>query len=232
MNTEEIVKLTMLPQPDDETCGATCLHAIYSFYGLRPELSQLIREIPRLETGGTLAVNLGIHALQNGFRATIYTYNLYMFDPTWQEEGVDIPEKLKEQAAFKSDAKIQWATDKYLRYLELGGELAYRELSPLLIREHLDAKIPILTGLNATYLYQCAREFGSEYNDVKGVSMGHFVVLTDFNNTSQEVLVADPLLPNPMSTSHQYWIPVQRVVNSILLGIVTYDANLLIIQKK
>lgn len=232
MKTDEIVKLTMIPQPDDETCGATCLHAIYNFYGLKPDLQQLIKEIPRLETGGTLAVSLGIHALQNGFKAKIYTYNLFIFDPTWFQEEVDLIAKLKEQLKFKSDPKVHWATDKYLRFLENGGEIKYKELNTKLIRKYLDNNTPLLTGLNATYLYQCAREYENEYNDVKGYSMGHFVVLSDYQKKSDEILIADPLLPNPLSKTHQYLIPADRVINAVMLGIVTYDANLLVIQRK
>src|SRR5439155_17715908 len=47
--------LEMLPQPDDETCGVTCLHALYRFYGLEVDLTQLIKEVRTLETVGTLA---------------------------------------------------------------------------------------------------------------------------------------------------------------------------------
>lgn len=43
------------------------------------------------------------------------------------------------------------------------------------------------------------------------------------------MLVADPLLANP-SRSNQYMVSIDRVMCAILLGIVTYDANLLIIE--
>ena len=37
----------------------------------------------------TLAVLLGCHALRRGYEATIYTFNLQVFDPTWFEEPTD-----------------------------------------------------------------------------------------------------------------------------------------------
>jgi hypothetical protein len=49
---------------------------------------------------------------------------------------------------------------------------------------------------------------------------------------SREVRVEDPWHPNPVSKTVTYWVRMSRVINSILLGIVTYDANLLIIEKK
>ena len=44
------------------------------------------------------------------------------------------------------------------------------------------------------------------------------------------ILLADPFLPNPLSKSHHYVVSVDRAICSILLGIVTYDANLLVIR--
>src|SRR5262245_33204098 len=49
-------------QPDDQTCGPTCLHAVYRYFGDELELDRLISEIPMLEQGGgTLEVMLGVH---------------------------------------------------------------------------------------------------------------------------------------------------------------------------
>jgi hypothetical protein len=45
----------------------------------------------------------------------------------------------------------------------------------------------------------------------------------------RQVLIADPLLPNPFAPTHKYSASWSRVVAAILLGIVTYDANLLTI---
>src|SRR5215204_786038 len=103
-------QLDMLPQPNDETCGSTCLQAIYKYYDDYIDLDELIMEIPTLESGGTLAVVLGMHALERGYDATIYTYNLQVFDPTWFKEGIDLVAKLKEQMKVKTGQKLHWAS--------------------------------------------------------------------------------------------------------------------------
>jgi hypothetical protein len=36
------------PQPDHQSCGATCLHAVYRYYGRPLALEQVIEEVPRL----------------------------------------------------------------------------------------------------------------------------------------------------------------------------------------
>ena len=61
---------------------------------------------------------------------------------------------------------------------------------------------------------------------------GHFVVLAGFNSNRRTFLVADPYQPTPYGPSPAYWIGLERVMGSILLGIVTHDANLLVVHPK
>lgn len=227
------LRLEILPQPDDTTCGPTCLHALYRFYGDEIPLDQLVGEVVSLGAGGTLAVHLACHALRKGFPATIYTYNLEVFDPSWfGAANIDLAERLAAQAAYKDNAKLREATGPYLEYLALGGRILYQELRPSLIRRWLLRNHPILTGLSATYLYGCAREAGEHklhYDDVRGRPMGHFVVLCGYDRPRREVLIADPLQENPRFGGHYYAVGMQRLLGAILLGVLTYDANLLVI---
>lgn len=220
-------------QPDDSTCGPACLHAVYSFHGERLSLETLIREVPELEGGGTLAVHLACHALAHGYGATIYTYNLDLFDPSWFVGVVDLAERLRMQARAKRSRRLRQATEAYLEYLERGGRVCYEDLDRDLLRRHLDRDRPILTGLSATHLYGCAREVGErdlQYDDVRGQPVGHFVVLYGYDDATDRVLIADPTGDNPRFTGHHYEVEVQRVLASILLGVLTYDANLLVLE--
>lgn len=223
--------LEILPQPDDSTCGPTCLHAVYRYHGDTIPLEQVIRESPRLEEGGTLGALLGCHALQRGYKVTIYTYNLRMFDPTWFESPeTDLVSCLQAQARAKGGTKFKAATRAYLNYLQLGGEIRFEDLTPELLRGHLRRGVPILTGLSATYLYRSTRETSTGESDaVKGQPVGHFVVLRGYDPETRKVLVADPYLRNPKERLH-YDVGMQRLLSAILLGVVTYDANLLIIE--
>ncbi|MEQ8352135.1 MAG: cysteine peptidase family C39 domain-containing protein [Leptospiraceae bacterium] len=234
---DELLRLQIQQQPDDYSCGPTCLQAVYRYFGLEKDLQELISEVAYLREGGTLAVQLGCHALRSGFSATIYTYNLQVFDPTWF--GLDSDEfrlKLQAQTEAKENAKLEFATQAYLEFLDGGGRLFLEDLSPSLIRGFLKKKIPILTGLSSTYLYRSPREYGDaedyDYDDVRGVPSGHFVVLCGYNKEDRKVLVADPYKPSPLSPGHLYPVNMDRLINSILLGILTYDANLLILEKK
>ncbi len=227
------LKLQIHCQPDETTCGPTCLHAVYRYFGEDLPLQRVVDEIQQLEDGGTLAVVLGCHALARGYDATIYTYNLQVFDPSWFAEGADLCLKLKEQARAKTSSKLRIATRSYQQFLKLGGSLRFEDLTAHLIRQKLNRNIPILTGLSATYLYRAPR-VGKDghYDDIRGVPEGHFVVLCGYDKDARLVLVADPWPQNPNQQPEHYWVSMDRLINSILLGILTYDANLLLIEPK
>ncbi|HLT80647.1 MAG TPA: C39 family peptidase [Cyclobacteriaceae bacterium] len=234
MRKELVLEFDIEAQPDDVTCGPTCLQALYRYYSDEVPLRQLVREVKQLRNGGTLAVMLGNHALRRGYRATIYSYNLNVFDPSWagfsRKKMID---RLKRQMAFKyKRRKLQIASKAYIQFLEAGGVVRFAELDADLISSHLARSRPILTGLSATYLYGTPREVPQFdiYDDIKGEPAGHFVVISGYDEEKRSVYLADPMTPNPIGKERVYGVSFARLINSIMLGIVTYDANLLIIE--
>lgn len=235
------------PQPDNVSCGPTCLAAVYRYWNDDVDLHRLIGEIGQLSGGGTLAVQLACHALARGYDAQITTYNLQLFDPTWfQVRGHDSAVYLAEKLVRQRDSKtagmsgadrerLESATESYLRFLSLGGKLKMEALDSGLILSNLKREIPILCGLSATFLYQEARErpasplAGASFlaDDIAGEPTGHFVVLHGFDPASGNVQIADPLHPNPIAATSNYAAALSQVISAILLGILTYDANLL-----
>jgi hypothetical protein len=222
-------------QPDDVTCGPACLHGIYRHYGDDLPLARLIADIETLDEGGTLDVFLANHALKRGYDVTIVSYNLELFDPTWFKLGNDaIRARLAAQAAVKPWKRLQAATRGYDEFLRLGGKLELRDLDPELLRRLLKRGTPVITGLSATYLYRAVREVPETNapDDARGEPAGHFVVLTGYRRDTREILIADPLKANPLVGSRYYAVRVQRLIGAILLGIMTYDANLLVIEAR
>lgn len=222
-------------QPDEVTCGPTCLHAMYQHYSDSISLKEVIQGVKQLKDGGTLAVMLGNHALKRGYKATIYTYNLNLFDPSWATlSTAKIIQNLKRQMAYKfKQRKLQVASKAYIKFLEAGGHLHWAELDEHLIKGYLNKSIPVLTGLSATYLYGTPREVSAtnKFDSIKGVPVGHFVIINGYDDQNNCAYLADPMNPNPRKSQY-YNVSFDRLINSIMLGIVTYDANLLIIEKK
>lgn len=236
MRKELALRFDIKAQPDEVTCGPTCLHSLYQYYGDKIPLKDVIREVKSLKTGGTLAVMLGNHALKRGYRAHIYTYNLNVFDPTWfRHSSRKIVSYLRKQMEFKyKRRKLHVASMAYIKFLEAGGRVHNDELDETLIKSYLKKGIPILTGLSATYLYKTPREIPQFdiYDSVKGEPAGHFVVITGYDEEKNSVYLADPMEPNPLGKGQVYSVNFVRLINSIMQGIVTYDANLLIIEPK
>lgn len=226
------LQVDMVAQPSDTTCGPTCLYAVYRFFEDECHLEDIIREIPALETGGTLAVHLGIHALQRGYRAILYTYNLNIFDPTWFElQSAKFRQKIERQAEIRQDPKAQSAARAYHDFHRLGGQILMRDLNARLLRKYLARSIPIITGLSATFLYRSCREVPETCrdDDERGDPLGHFVVLSGYDRASRTFVVADPYEKNPLTRENYYSVEADRLINAILLGILTYDANLLVL---
>lgn len=228
--------ITMLAQPDDVTCGPTCLQAIYHFYGDTISLNQVIAEVEYLETGGTLAVLLGLHAISRGYEVTINVLDLEIFDPTWFVHETNLIEKLEAQMMYKKSRKLQLASKAYIKFLKLGGKVISKDISSRFLKESFEKYGPVLSGLSSTYLYRCSRDLTDENDvshpdDIRGVHSGHFVVLNGYCRSSKKVLVADPYSKNPHETLY-YEVRISRLINAILLGELTYDANLLFIKPK
>jgi hypothetical protein len=229
--------MNILPQPDDTTCGPTSLHAVYHRWDYPIELTKLIQEVPKLTGGGTLAVLLGIDALKRGFKVSLLTFNLRIIDPTWKGLArAELIDRLEQQYQIKEGKKLKLAIDGYREFLSLGGNLLFEELSPDFFHRYLAQGIPLLTGLSATYLYSCKREYSdsagrSIFDDIRGFPMGHFVVLTG-QNPDGTIQVADPYKDNPLSTNQHYDVPIQRLIHAILIGIVTYDGAVLVVEPK
>lgn len=224
-------------QPDNTSCGPVCLQAVYDYYDLSVELKDLVYDIDQFEEGGgTLAVILAKHALSMGLKTKLYSYNLNVFDPTWFKfKKNELIEKLEQQKQFKkNDKKFLTTSSAYIEYLKFGGELDFQDLKRGIISKYLKQGYPILTGLSSTWLYHMVREVPETNldSDIEGEPAGHFVVLYGYNEEKDEVLVADPYVSNPIKGQHYYSVPMNRLITSILLGVMTYDGNLLIIHPK
>jgi len=226
--------IEILAQPDDTTCGPTSLHAVYRHYGLDLDLHALIEQVNSLKDGGTLGVFLGLDALARGFQATLHTYDLEFFDPSWSGlSGEEIERKLEAQLRYKRGRRFREGTRAFQAFLRNGGRILFEEPTQHLMQSAFARGAVLLAGLSATYLYGSAREYTgadrrSVFDDVRGFPVGHFVVL--YGISGDDVLVADPLRENPMAGDHHYRVHIERLIRAILLGAVTYDANLLVLE--
>jgi len=227
--------ITIRRQPDYTTCGPTSLHAVYSYFGDKIPLTQVIDEMCKHEGGGTLSVHLAVHALRRGYDADIWSFNVKNWDPTWFTQKTDFVAKLRARLTGKGllgDPRYDLAMEAIEEYFSRGGRIHWRDLTPRLIGSILKRGLPILTGTNGTFLYQCARETADGPDDVCGDPFGHFVVVCGYHSTEGTVSIADPLKDNPLHDSKYYRASVHRLIGAIFLGAATDDSNFLVIRPK
>jgi hypothetical protein len=143
-------------------------------------------------------------------------------------------EKLEARYKEKKDRKLRNTIKAYIRFIDQGGIVTCEELRGIVFERYFNKNIPVLCGLSATYLYRCPREYTNENNrsvfdDITGDPMGHFVVVYGIDD-KKRFLVADPDSSNPSSKGPYYHVHKTRLIHSILLGVVTYDSNMLVIE--
>lgn len=228
------LRVEQFSQPDDVTCGPTCLAKVYRYFGLEVPLETVVGEIDRNEDGGTLAVFLGLAALRRGLHANLYSYDLRIFDPTWRNlDSQTLAEKIRLRIPHLARPKARRSAIAYLDFLELGGKLVFEELTPALLKRILDRNHPILAGLSATHLYGFSRERHDPVthalvdDDIAGDPVGHFVVITGYEHWGRRFILRDPSAHVPATRDGRLVVEAQKLINSILLGDLTYDAVLL-----
>lgn len=225
--------LVVEPQPTETSCGPTCLRGVYQYLGLEVPVEDLIEAIPSLAGGGTLAVMLGVDALKRGFGAKLYSCNLRVLDPSWfPGTRESLRERLRASHSVRKKPKDLGELKALELFLDLGGDLRMEPLTRELIRRHLNDNRPILTGLSSTFLYRDKRTspLTGQPDDLAGQSEGHFVVLSHYDRETRTVTVNDPWPHSPFEDPHRYHVHIDRLINAILLGVLSYDANLLVLS--
>jgi hypothetical protein len=222
-------------QPDYTTCGPTSLHAVYSYFGDSITLPEVISQMHMLEGGGTMSAHLAVHALRRGYSADIWTSNVTHWDPTWFQQKTDYVAKMKARLVAKGlqdNPRYVDAMTALEEFFGRGGKVHWGDLTPRMIGGVLKRGLPILTGTNGTYLYQCSRETEKGPDDVAGDAFGHFIVVCGYHSKDHSVSVADPLMDNPLHGTKYYRASVYRLIGAIFLGAATDDSNFLVIQPK
>jgi hypothetical protein len=214
-------------QPDEVSCGPTCLLQVYRHWGDDVPFERVDADVRKNPDGGTLAVWLALDALSRGYRARIHPFDLDVFDPTWATlEPAHLSARLRARAEAVEGGKLAASIRAYADFVDGGGRIAFDELTPALLMDVLDRGRPILTGLSATWLYRQAREReDGEPDDVAGDPVGHFVVVCGYAGGGATFSLRDPHESVP--TDGCYEVSAARLINSVLLGASTYDADLL-----
>jgi len=232
-----VLDVPRFAQPDDTSCGPTCLSQVMAFYGEATDVAHLSSRVQRNPDGGTQAVHLAGLALELGYDVRLYPFGVQVFDPTWWDLGADALEGRLEARAhrLRVDGAAPHLVDEVLAWqgcLRAGARVDFREPNPSLLVSILDRGHPIIAGLNATWLYREARcrPDDNEDDDIGGWPVGHFVVVRGYTGRGKHFHILDPSdeaaphLHPAGAARGTYPLPADRLTHAILLGDSTRDA--------
>jgi len=62
--------------------------------------------------------------------------------------------------------------------------------------------------------------------------VGHFVVMSGFDEGTGRFRISDPSQDNPGHGSGTYWVSPHRLIGALLPGVTTYGGNLVVIRPR
>lgn len=225
-----LLKVPRAAQADAVSCGPVCLWMVLQSYGDERSFEAVDAQVRRNPDGGTLGVHLGVAALALGYRARIYSYNPRVFDPTWRRLARPaLRRKVLAAARHTRRPRLNATLLAYAEFLGRGGSVRFPELATDLLADLIDAGRPLITGLSSTHLYREVRQIPETNadDDLKGEPVGHFVVLGGYSAGGARFAVTDPSPDAPFGRGGRYRVDADRLLNSILLGVTTYDGVLI-----
>lgn len=159
----------------------------------------MLKEIAKYKYG-TFMPYLGLYAMNAGFKSTITTHNINVFDPTWFKLSTkEINSKLERRSKEKDvPHEYQKESVAYSKYLAAGGGLKFDYIRPELLIKNLDQKKPIILDVCSTMLHIKHRKnrVADEYSDVSGMPMYHAIVVSGFvkgqSAKDDKFIIVDP----------------------------------------
>jgi len=217
MGNKIILSVPQFSQIKPYSCMPACLQEIFGYYGeqISQEEIMKISENPKL---GMALVEAGIFSLKHNYRSLIITNNINIFDPTWfRLDSNKLKLNLNKRAKFVDDLS-QFMIDKYIKFLNLGGEINFETISPSLLKKYLSIKIPIIMELASTFIYKLAKSSRPGLFDdaIRGQIEGHGVVIAGFDD-KDNFLIIDPNSKKSPSKIGVYWVNSAELMMSFAL---------------
>jgi len=209
------------------TCGPVCLLNIYTHFQIPLSLDVILKELNVTNTDLTHLPQLARNCLTHTLETVILSSNTQAISSSWdvktKEEIITI---LK--AWVSHNTYDNWAKEVLflLFYLQEGGNLKILDLSTSILDEYLDKGYVLLSCLEESWLWGKRKIEGkSEYDDVKGHTRGHFVVV--YGKEDNNYLISDPYPTGIEGRDGLYKIDKQKLLVSTLV----WDHEFLAVKK-
>jgi len=218
-NTKQII--------GSKTCGPVSLLNIYTHLQVPITLEVILKELNITETDSTYLSQLARNCNSHGLNTIILSSNPHIVSPTWKDKSKE------EMISFLKEWAIHNSKDEWLKaclfllfYLQEGGIVKIIDLSTQVIDEYLDKGYILLSCLEESWLWEKRKIEGkSEYDDVKGHTRGHFVVI--YEKQGEDYLLSDPYPTKIEGKEGLYKVNKQKLLVSTLV----WNSEILAVKK-
>lgn len=172
---------------------------IYSYFGIKVPLEKLLDDLKIDKYTGTFTAQLGLHAKNSGLQTLILCSNPYYVSPAWSKlDNQTIYKKIGGWLAFELQGKNKIRKNKFkkgtrfiLAYIKNGGKIKIIDLTTRLIDGYLDQGYLMTGAIEESWLWEKRKiPKTAEFDDIKGIPQGHFVVL--YGHDAENYFVSDP----------------------------------------
>jgi hypothetical protein len=223
-------------------CMQTATTQLLSFFDPKVKVENVIKEVPvYVENGekiGTSPGHLAAYLAQQGYKTTVYIFDVELFDPSWDgKPGDEIIKLLKERGdAVPTNswlAKYKHVLiDGWKLFVKSGGTFKQPSLSIKLLHDLL-VNHPFLLMVNSTYLNHTSKQKYDLATDkfikdaIIGRSLTHAVTCAGYKDGTFLIVDPDP----PKGEEQHRWIKSDHLIASVMAAQTESDNLLMVIDK-
>src|SRR3990167_3580959 len=217
-NTKQIV--------GSKACGPVCLLNIYTHLQIPLPLETILKELNMTEIDTAYLPQLARHCNARKLNTVILSSNPHTISPTWkQKTKKEIINSLKEWVTYNNDGWLKTCLFM-LFYLQEGGNIKIVDLSTDIIDTYLDQGYTLLSCLEESWLWEKRKVEGkTEYDDIKGYTRGHFVVI--YGKEGNNYLISDPYPTKIEGREGLYKVSKQK----LLIATLVWNQEILAVKK-
>ena len=220
----------------------TAATQLLTYFDSSVRVEEVIKNVPvYVENGekiGTSPGHLAAYLASQGFKTTVYIFDVELFDPSWEGESAGrIIERLTQrQLGIPTNSWLakyhHILVDGWKLFAESGGSFAQPPLSTELLHSLLKTH-PYLLMVNSTYLNHTAKQVYNRETDkfeddtTRGRSLTHAVTCAGYKEGSFLIVDPDP----PQGETQHRWIKADHLIASIMAAQTESDNLLMVIAK-
>jgi hypothetical protein len=223
-------------------CMQTAATQLLSFFNPSVLVEDVIKNVPvYVENGekiGTSPGHLAAYLAQQGYKTTVYVFDVELFDLSWDGmPSSKIIELLKlRQAGIPTNSWLakyhHILIDGWELFVNSGGTFTQPSLSTQLLRDLVNDH-PFLMMVNSTYLNHTSKQQYNKAEDkfeddfLNGRSLTHGVTCAGYKGGSFLIVDPDP----PEGQDQHRWIKEDHLIASVMAAQTESDNLLIVIDK-